>query len=539
MYMRLKKLLIAILILITFLLGAGCHLLPSTENKKADTETAVDTGASAGEERPVLKVFDKNINGAAFDDEVAQAIMEKTGVKIEIVDASNSPNEKLEMMLLKKEYPDIILMEQGEMVNQMIETGVFTPLDGLIDQFGPNIRKMYGEILDQSRYSDGKLYWLANWYGKDTDASAGVLMRKDYLIELVGEERANSTRPFTLSEYTALLEAFQKKHKEINGTKSVPLDIDSDSGNYDMTMKGIFGMKTYDLDEDGNLHYLPASERYKEAILYLNQLYCKGLICKQWVIDQRSKWESDLKNGLVFSVWESYWDTDEVNAELKLKHGEDAQFFCYKVVADDLTPEDTTFNGRNSLGWDAIGITRNCQNKEAAIKVLDFLASEEGQYLMLWGIEGEHWKMVDGKHVPNQAFLARWSKEGQLLESLTGVRRWKWLIKNGLGSDGTPYDLKTKYMSDEHAEFANARFQESDYWDTSLYYGLEPSIQSELGMKWERIKNIYEESYAKIICAGNRKEAELLYENMRMEMELTGLPECETYITKQYKARIH
>lgn len=490
------------------------------------------------DDTPVIRVFDKNISGQAFDDAVAETIMAKTGVKIELMDATSNPTDKLQMMLSNGQLPDIILMEQGEMVNQYIESRAFIPLDDLIEEYGDQIKEMYGDILDKSRYENGHIYWLANWYGKDTDASAGVLMRKDYLIELVGEERANSTEPFTLSEYTQLLHDFQKRHIKINGVRSIPLDIDSDLDLYEATLKGIFGLKTYEIDEKGRLHYLPASERFKEVLLYLNALYRDGCLCKQWVIDRNAKWESDLKSGAVFSTWAAYWDTDAVNLKLKGEYGKDAQFYCYKVVADDLKASETTYNGRNSLGWDAIGITRSCENPEAAMKVLNYLASEEGQYLLLWGIEGESWDMVNGKHVPKASFLEQWRKMPTSTQMATGVRRWKWTIKNGDGSDGTPYDLTTKYTVSELGAYANERIDDTDYWDMAEYSGLEPTSDSKLSFKWQQIEDLYEQYYTKIICAGTEEEAKQLYKKMKSDMKIVGLEECESYINQRYKERM-
>ena len=39
------------------------------------------------------------------------------------------------------------------------------------------------------------------------------------------------------------------------------------------------------------------------------------------------------------------------------------------------------------------------------MKMINYLASEEGQYLLMWGIEGTNWNMEDGKHVPNDDLI--------------------------------------------------------------------------------------------------------------------------------------
>ena len=74
-------------------------------------------------------------------------------------------------------------------------------MNDLIDEYGPDVKEMYGETLNKSRYTDGKNYYLNNWYGEDPDTVAGVLMRYDYLCEIVGKDRADSDEPFTQEEY--------------------------------------------------------------------------------------------------------------------------------------------------------------------------------------------------------------------------------------------------------------------------------------------------------------------------------------------------
>lgn len=123
------------------------------------------------------------------------------------------------------------------------------------------------------------------------------------------------------------------------------------------------------------------------------------------MVNKKEQWQQKMAAGYAFSTFNAYWETDTINTTLAASVGPDAQFYPYKVVADGLTADQTTYNGRSSLGWDAIAITKNCKHVDAALRLYDYLASEEGQYLLLWGIEGKDWNMVDGKHVPDQEVL--------------------------------------------------------------------------------------------------------------------------------------
>ena len=502
----------------------------------AETGMTGENADTSESERVTITIFDKNVSGVSFDDAVAKKIMEETGVTIQVMDATANADERVQTMLTNRNYPDIVLMSQGEMVNRYIEAGAFIPLDDLIEEYGPDIKEMYGSVLEKSRYTDSRIYWLANWYGPDYDASAGVLMRRDILEELVGKERAYSTEPFTQSEYTELLRLFKEKYPVINGHSTIALELDGPAENYVGTLQGMFGMKSYGENEDGSLSYLPATDRYKEALFYLNDLYREELLDREWQV--KRNWLETLSGGYVFSTWNSYWDVAGVNENLEASLGPEAQFYCFKVVADDISPEDTTYNPRNSLGWDAIGITDKCENPEAAMKVINYLASEEGQYLMLWGIEGETWEYEDGVHTPYESFWNQWDSDQETTKKTTGVRRWTWFIKNGKGSDGTYYDLTNKYIPDEVTDFANSVFGESDYWDTAEFNGLEPGESTEIGLSWQRIENLYDQYYARVIDAADHEEAESIYRMMLEEMRAAGLEKCEEYISDAYRRRM-
>lgn len=503
----------------------------SAESAGTGTEASADGSIT-------LTFFDKNSGSNTFDDPVALAIQERTGVTVQVENPTGDPLEKLNLMLTGQNYPDIVLMDRGnEIVNRYIEAGALIPLNDLIDEYGPHIKEMYGDVLTKSVYSDGKNYYLNNWYGVDPDAVAGVLMRKDLLAEIAGEERANSNDPFTLSEYLDILRQFKEKYPTIDGKESVAVTLDAESKNYEGTLFGMYGITTFYVDENNNVQHKAKHPKYKEAIDFANTLYTEGLLDKEWVVNKKEQWTQKLSAGNVFSTFCSYWDPDSANTSLASTIGPEAQFYSYKVVPDGMDPSETKYSGRSTLGWDAIGITTNCQNPEAAMKFIDYLVSEEGQYLLMWGLEGEHWDIVDGTHVPKQEIVDGFNSDFDNTKLTTGIRKWTWFIKNGYGSDGSPYDV-TKYETTEITDFANASFGESDRWDTADYTGLEPAGSSPEGLKWQKVKDVYDQNFPKMVNAADSAEVTAVYEAMLAEMEESGLSEVEAYMSTQYQDRM-
>lgn len=505
---------------------SGCSIGKSndtaSETKKDETVT--------------LKFFDKN-TGDPFTDEVAKEITKKTGVTVEVQQPTGDPLEKLNLMLASGDYPDMVLMDRSnDIVNKYISAGALIPLNDLIDKYGSNVTKMYGDTLKKIRYEDGKNYYLSNWYGKDPDAVFGFVMRQDILKELAGEKATNG-QPFTSEELVKLLKDFKAKYPTINGKETIPMTFQSDDqGAIVGNLKSMFGLKTY-YEVNGELKYDVRDPKYLEMLKFANSLYTQGLLDKEWVVNKKQLWQQKLSNGATFATPTAYWNVADVNASLKTTIGNAAQMYAYKVVAPGVDPAKTTYGGRSSLGWDAIGITKNCKNPEKAMKFVDYLVSEEGQYTMMWGIQGKDWDIVDGKHKPKDEILKAFKENFNETVKKTSIRHWTWFIKNGLGTDGTPYDMATKYEKDETQIVANKNLQ-GTYWDTAEFDGLIPKGGTPEALVYQKVSDIFNQAFPKIVNASSQAEAVNLYNKMISDMDAAGLSKVEKIINDNYKKRM-
>lgn len=514
------------LLFLTGIVLAGCV-------KNAEKPQEADGQADREEEMPVLTVFDINAGSHRFDDRIAQEIIKRTGVEIRVIDPTEDSGEKVKLMLAYRDYPDMILVGLGS-IGRYQSAGALVDLAPYMEQL-PNVEAMYGDMLDRLRTKEGALYYLSNWYDKDEDAVAAFHIRYDYMCEVAGKERADSDEPFTREEFLDLLRSFKEKYPEINGQDSIPFSLCIDL-NYSLALEGMYGLKTYCEGESG-LYYTARDPRYLSMLLFLNEMYREGLLDKEWVVNRRALFSRKMRGGRVFATACAYWDLDEDTAVMKKEQGEGSAFYAYKVLGDGILETETTYSGRNSLGWDAIAVTDNCQNIDAALKVMDFLSSEEGQYLMMWGIEGEDWDYVNGVRTPKAEMIAAYSEDiNQAIED-TYVRRWTWFIKNGTGSDGSPYDMMTKYTPSKEAQINNRRMR-YDYWDTSWYADLEPESGTEEALMYNNVEKIFDNAYPKVVNAKSEEECRELYEKMIKDMEDAGLKHVEAVITQKYEDRL-
>lgn len=518
----------SVMLIAAFLLN-GCGGTADSDNTKAPSPE--------GESEPItLTFFDKNI-GAAFTDPVAEEITRRTGIKIEIQQPTGNPEEKLALMLTGGDLPDVVLMDRrSDIVNKYIAAGALLPLNDLIDQYGPDIKTMYGDVLNKSRYTDGKNYYLNNWYGIDPDPDRGINMRMDLLKEFGYGEKAEKGEPFTQAEFIDVLTKFKEAYPTIDGQAGIPFTI---NGEYMETVlstfRGMYGMKNYYIEEE-NVKLQVRDPRYVEMVGFINQLYRDGLLDREWAVNKTDMFEQKLAGGSVFACNGG----EAASANTALSEGDeesDKQFYMFKVVADGVDPDTTTYSPRSSLGWDAIGITVANEHPEETMKFLNFLASEEGQYLLMWGLEGSNWTMEDGKHTPDEEIIPSFRQDWSGYSEKTGIRKWMWVVKNGYGSDGTPFDLVGKYEPSKVMEHARISMANS-VWDSAPYDNIGPLGGTPEALVEQKLKDIMDQGFAKMVYAESKEELENEYNKMMEELEANDASSIEQIYTDNYKAQL-
>jgi putative aldouronate transport system substrate-binding protein len=510
---------------------AGCA---SNDGKNNTNQTA---GDDKKQEPITLTWFDSNTKGEPFTDAIAQEITKKTGISISIQQPTGNPTEKLSLMLASGDYPDVVVMSRGDAsLDKYITSGAFIALDELIEKSGPDIKEMYGDTLIKTRYKDGKNYYLANWYGLDSDPVFGMLMRKNLVADLA-PDKADGSTPLTTDEFEALLKNFKEKNKTIDGKETVPMTMNGENMGANLgTFKGMWGLRTY-YDNNGTLQYDVKDPKYREMLLYVNSLYREGLIEKEFAISKTQTWIQKLATGAVFSTPGAYWDPGNANGTLKKDGGDDNQFFPYKVVAPGTETSQTTFGPRSSLGWDAIAITKNNKHPEGTIKLFNYLASDEGQHLLLWGKEGEQYTMVDGKRQPDPAFLQSFKDNWDDAVKKSGVRKWLWFVKNGLDANEQPYDMAVKYQRSEIDEMAIKSLGDS-VWDTAEFDNLGPDGGTPEALTAQKVKDIMDQSITRVIIAPSEAEANSTFDKMLADMKKAGDEKVEEIFNQKYSERM-
>ena len=86
-----------------------------------------------------------------WTDPVAQMITEKTGVTLKMDYPADSNDNRIELMVATGEYPDFVFAKGS--VSTLIRNDALIDMSDLIDEYGPNIKKLYGDEYENLRYS--------------------------------------------------------------------------------------------------------------------------------------------------------------------------------------------------------------------------------------------------------------------------------------------------------------------------------------------------------------------------------------------------
>lgn len=406
--MKLRKFL-CILAATTILAGTlvGCsssnEVAPSTETtqteqKEPAKEEAKQENANPylASENPVkLTVHMGTKDSGVFNNEwpIFTKAAEMTNVTLEgtLPDTVKDFSETFSLVMASGDLPDIMQALQKDFLEFGPE-GAFLPLNDLIDEHAPNLKKFLDENPDVKSAAsdiDGNIWFIP--FIADGLAEKGWFIRKDWLDKLGLEE------PKTVEELHTVLLAFANEDPNGNGQK------DETGFFHRNTTKGIEGLmglwNAYQGFQvfDGKVIYGPMEAEYGVAMENMALWYKEGLIDKE-IFTRGSKARdmllADNTGGLTHDFFAS---TGNYNDQL----GSKIEGFAFDPMlppADDkgVVKEPTVRDRSKNYGW---GISHTNPDPVASIKYFDFWFTEEGRRMANFGIEGDTYTMVDGQPI--------------------------------------------------------------------------------------------------------------------------------------------
>lgn len=280
--------------------------------------------------------------------------------------------EKKNLLLASGDLPDAFYASQFSDYELITygEDGTIIPLEDLIEQYAPNLKKLLEERPDVKAAitaPDGHIYGLPTWEENELGTNPFF-----HVINKAWLDKLGLTFPETLDEYTEALVAFKTQDPNGNGkADEIPLSFMHMQWCMDIAgLFGAFGMPDnleHRIVRDGQVIFTAAQPEYKEALKYFNEKWYKqGLIDPESFTQDAPQYLAKGKTPeetLGSYVW---WEIEEVVGTDRAAD--------YALVPPMTGPTGKKTIGRGNGGGpgrNAFVITSASENPEVAMRWID------------------------------------------------------------------------------------------------------------------------------------------------------------------------
>ncbi|RJX38778.1 extracellular solute-binding protein [Paenibacillus pinisoli] len=313
------------------------------------------------------------------DKMIVKEIEKRTGIKLDIQNYSSATyQDKLRMTLASGKLPDIFHGLKPSELKKIGQQKAVVAINDYADML-PNFKKLYIDenpsVIASHGDQDGKLY---SWpiYNMNRDVNHGMMFRKD-IFDKHGIEEWTNTDEF----YDAL-----KKLKE-QYPDSYPMASKTKEYIFrDLAYGWGLGGASYPayFDESEKLWKFASTQpEHKQMLDFLKKLYDEKLLDPEFLTDTPDSWTSKMTTGKSFVTWDWIGRLDLFYNQISAENPDYDMRYANPIGPTNnirtLAKIDTNFG---------IAVANN-QNKEAALKLLDYLTSPSGAALVTLGVEGE------------------------------------------------------------------------------------------------------------------------------------------------------
>ena len=313
--------------------------------------------------------------------------------------------EKKNAMLSAGNLPDLFAVDSA-MANLYGPEGTFVALDKLLADNAPNLTKLMKpeEILPLRNQDDGTLYFIPRQWELNSTTEGLMTYRKD-ILDKMGEKE-----PETIAGWVELLRKVKTAYPDlitlcergrwVDAQMKMVFGCGAVYGNYGITAQN--GAK--------KIEFLPTTDNYKALIDFYRTLYAEKILDNGYqTIEYSDWWDKDICGGKVFACFtQNFNRAYEATATAKQLNVEGVQWWVALTPANPITNEKVIHKPLSPWLGTGLAVTSTSKVQADAVKLCDYLYSEEGNIFYQYGIEGQTYKMVNGQpeRIPNNDMMA-------------------------------------------------------------------------------------------------------------------------------------
>lgn len=420
------------------LLGAGCA---------RNSAASESSGEPADEDMPAWQKyagepveFDWYINYSWFatgwgENVVSRKITEETGVSLNFITPSGNESEKLNALIAADSLPDFITLGWWEsQVDEMIDTGKVYALNELADEYDAYFYQVSdADVVNWYTREDGNIYGYPNscFTPKDLEEHDNVGSNQTFLVRKDIYEAIGSPDMTTPEGFQAAVEKAYEMFPMVDGEPLIPVGahVFGEQGNvsFDQYLMNFLAVP---FEENGEIYDRFTNEDYITWLKMFRRLGEEGLLTDDIFIDQRTQMEEKVAKGRYFCMIYQYTDMATQQKELYASHPE--RIYMAVDGPRNAAGDDHTLTTTGINGWTVTLISKNCEHPERAIAFLDYMLSEQGQFRIALGVEGETFDYVDGKPVVREEVNRLLNTDRVEYDRIYGADNAYWMLQNNV-----------------------------------------------------------------------------------------------------------
>lgn len=563
-------------VLAVLLIVALMFSIVACGDKKDDAknnENNEKVASSDNKDKPDTWIADRHIVGRAFIDdlgvslpedqlnnEVAKELKKRTGISLEWQYTSGTSDlEVMTTALAAGDLPDIICYYLNDssrpefpVLLKAAREEMFTDLAPIMkdtkvlkkyfeDGFLPNDSK--NNIMFRPEF-DGACYFVhmnipRSEGSNDYPYRGGMYIQKAIADQIGIDPKTVETQD---DFYEMLKKIKEGGFKDINGNPVYPLGPRYWGGSLASTDQYVvanykFGLSAdFNVDENGKVKHEAETDYIFKQIDFFKKLLAEDLIHPEYFTIDSTRAEELSRNNssAVIADIHNYIDLFKTNEYLPV-----GPLKNYKGEVVNLKKSKAGY-----AGW---AIPSTTKNPEEVVKFCDYLATKEGKLLWMYGIEGKHYKMVDGKPIVEQSMLDLMEEDHKAAVD-TGIfmdgagSYWLTFIGStdvdnvedfgemsyGENTDPHQYDFAKKLY-----EYKDIPIKYIDGFGAFAYLQDNPELEPQLKPLLEQQN--YDDIRVKAIFAKSDEESRKIIENYREQLKKAGIEEFEEFLEKKYK----
>lgn len=330
------------------------------------------------------------------DNFVEQTIKEAIGVDVtlNIVGAGADYTTALNARISGGDIPDLFLIPNTSVLTQYVDNNVVLNLNDYLDQLQPYVDYIGGEAALKVNTYNGGVYTIPRL---ENGSYSTWVVRQDWL------DKVGAEAPTTMEEALEVAKKITFEDPDGNGAQ----DTYGFSGNGLRAFNGIlnsYGGATSNIImvEDGEVTSALLAPNMKQGLEMCKQFVDAGVVDPDIMANNDESTREKMaqgKLGMAAFNWAAMYKQVFMDQLTAVDPNADWVWFAplESGTGDRACYETISAVSQKGVWCVSAEIAENPDKLDAVVKLLNYIASDEGERLVDYGIEGRHYNIVDGE----------------------------------------------------------------------------------------------------------------------------------------------